>query len=96
MKPALSPSRPNRKGIAKITIKLRIFHFSVQQHISVFNVSPFQPVVGCDPNLRMNLETFFRLDYPKVSALGVGSWELVTGSIALREPLCTNSYVQYL
>ena len=34
---------------------------------------PFQPVIGCDPHLRMNLETFFQLDYPKVSELGVVS-----------------------
>jgi len=28
-----------------------------------------QPVVGCDPNLKTNLEGFFRLNYPKVSCL---------------------------
>ena len=48
---------------------------------------PFQPVIGCDPNLRMNLETFFRLDYPKVRELGLVSQSVTECGESLCVPL---------
>ena len=28
-----------------------------------------QPIIGCDPHMKSNLETFFQIQYPKASSI---------------------------
>lgn len=45
-----------------------------QPFVQMAGVSLLKPLKGVDPNLISNLETFFTLDYPKVT---ITNWPLI-------------------